>query len=378
MTGQKPLLSICIPTFNRCDLLDVCLATVLPQVREHADRVECVVSDNCSPDRTSEVISRYQEEYPFRYYRNQTNLGPLVNVVKCGVDLPRGELVWILGDDDTLNVGAVQRVLDFAERPDLPDLVAVNVGYLPEERRPSAVQALGGIGDEPDEVLRQLQKSGILPFEELFEGPCADFTAIYSFVMRRAVWQRHFGNRKLRGYWTNVENTYPHAHAVAHVMPGKEAGLISEPLVTIYELPAEKFSWAAYLPRTALLHATQLLRLYEKRGVDRTRLSAYYEHQLRRARTWLRLLLWDPNYVGGFWTGLRLGWLLKGYRRAYLRVFCEACAVPEAPRYVRIPVETLLRWKVRMWQSWRFLKTKAGGQSGNARPCLRVKRMGKK
>ena len=71
----RPLLSICIPTFNRSELLNVCLATVLPQTVDFADIVEVVVSDNASSDATQTLLSKYAERYRFRNHRNKSNIG---------------------------------------------------------------------------------------------------------------------------------------------------------------------------------------------------------------------------------------------------------------------------------------------------------------
>ena len=52
----KPLLSICIPTYNRAELLRSALLSLVPQVKESGGEVELVVSDNCSTDDTRRVV----------------------------------------------------------------------------------------------------------------------------------------------------------------------------------------------------------------------------------------------------------------------------------------------------------------------------------
>ena len=55
---NKPLLSICIPTYNRAHYLKECLGSIVAQFddRDVRDNVEVVVSDNASPDNTRELV----------------------------------------------------------------------------------------------------------------------------------------------------------------------------------------------------------------------------------------------------------------------------------------------------------------------------------
>lgn len=74
MISAKPLLSICIPTFNRASYLERCLDQIVHQ-EAFDSQVEVVVSDNCSEDDTKDVVERFQKTYDnIRYYRNEENL----------------------------------------------------------------------------------------------------------------------------------------------------------------------------------------------------------------------------------------------------------------------------------------------------------------
>ena len=70
----SPLLSICIPTYNRSEYLLKCLNSIISQP-EFDDRVEIVISDNCSSDNTELVIKDFIYSYPnIKYFRNTKNL----------------------------------------------------------------------------------------------------------------------------------------------------------------------------------------------------------------------------------------------------------------------------------------------------------------
>lgn len=74
MENKRPLLSICIPTYNRCDVLRSVLEKYVANPAFDED-VEIVVSDNASTDNTLQICSSFAERYRnIRYYRNEVNI----------------------------------------------------------------------------------------------------------------------------------------------------------------------------------------------------------------------------------------------------------------------------------------------------------------
>ena len=340
-----PLLSICIPTFNRADLLELCLSTVLPQVLQFADEVECVVSDNASSDRTAAVMSEYTKLYSLRYFRNEENIGIIANITKCASELALGEFILMIGDDDTLCAGSLEKILRLLRRPDAPDLVALNVGFLPRQERPAPADALAGIQATTTKCLRNAAKTGIVEFSELLEGPCADFTAMYSGILRRALWLRYFPTACADEPFTSVRTTYPNAYVIANTMPKKLAGSIADVAIMIYEIPGSEFSWAKYRALNSLIHATQLLDLYRVNGVPRQVLKPYYLYQLKNRGNELGELLWNPKIVGGFSRAIQFAWLLRRYPFQLVQSFLVAMNHPNAPWILSSFTRLLLRLK---------------------------------
>lgn len=73
-SNKKPLLSICIPTYNRAEQLEDSLESIVHQT-DFDDRVEVVISDNCSSDNTETIGRAYSKKYSnIRYFRNDTNI----------------------------------------------------------------------------------------------------------------------------------------------------------------------------------------------------------------------------------------------------------------------------------------------------------------
>ena len=116
MNSEKPILSIVIPTYNRKIFLEECLQHVILQIE---DGVEVIVCDNASTDDTYEFMHEYCKKYSFiRYLRNERNIGPDGNFLRC-LKEGKGQYIHLLSDDDILLDGSVRKIkeciLNFGE-----------------------------------------------------------------------------------------------------------------------------------------------------------------------------------------------------------------------------------------------------------------------
>lgn len=103
-------LSICIPTYNRAVYLRQSLESILSSAKGYAERIEIVVSDNASLNDTEPTVAEFQSKYPFiRYHRNNVNTGDRNFFVVAS--LARGDYIWVFGDDDKVEGGAIGAVL---------------------------------------------------------------------------------------------------------------------------------------------------------------------------------------------------------------------------------------------------------------------------
>ena len=94
-----PLVTIAIPTYKRANgFLRQALEGALAQTYSS---IEIVVSDNCSPDNTEEVVKRYGDSR-VRYIRQQSALIPNDNFNFC-LDQARGTYFLLLHDDDEID-----------------------------------------------------------------------------------------------------------------------------------------------------------------------------------------------------------------------------------------------------------------------------------
>ena len=117
----KPLLSICIATYNRAALL----AQTLQHVRDvfTGNDVEVVVSDNCSPDDTQAVIARFAPMFAhFRAIRQSENRGMMPNVA-AAIAQATGEFTYTLNDDDEVFLAGIAAAVSILKSE--PAIVAV-------------------------------------------------------------------------------------------------------------------------------------------------------------------------------------------------------------------------------------------------------------
>jgi len=97
--------SVCIPTFNRAEMLKRAVASVQAQTEK---RIEIVISDNASEDNTQQTAFELGKSDPrIRYVRNATNLGMVRNWNRC-LSEAKAPLMCLLNDDDTLAPKAVE------------------------------------------------------------------------------------------------------------------------------------------------------------------------------------------------------------------------------------------------------------------------------
>lgn len=106
----KCLLTIAIPTYKRAEQLRRCLTALAPQLNE-----ECWlhIADNASPQPASEIAEPILFNHQFSNYdliRHPFNKGAHGNLFHC-FETARSEWIWVLGDDDLPEVGAIDKIL---------------------------------------------------------------------------------------------------------------------------------------------------------------------------------------------------------------------------------------------------------------------------
>lgn len=107
MDNDVLLLTIAIPTFNRHQLLEEQIKSIMPQI---VNEVKVVVYDNCSFPPVMEIIGDLCAG-KIQIFRNATNVGGDANICRCFENCDT-EWLWVLSDDDIVKNNAINTILN--------------------------------------------------------------------------------------------------------------------------------------------------------------------------------------------------------------------------------------------------------------------------
>ena len=231
---SKPLLSICIPTYNRAHFLRVMLQALLPQVADCGSEVEIWVLNNASTDDTLKVIEDSKSLGPFQVKHQIENIGPVGNIVDGPQKLARGEYTWILGDHNLLRPNSLKYVLDKLRESRSFDVLYVNYraasypDQWPQEARRGYEGSFDYIGNP------EIQDGPISHWYELLRPLSAACTQNYVHIVRTQIWQDFWRNVKIGAAYSSALTTYPHTITLIQTQLQSPAMVISNPCFTIF------------------------------------------------------------------------------------------------------------------------------------------------
>lgn len=124
MKENKPLVSICVPTFNRAEKLQRAIDSIL---KGSYKNIEIIISDNGSLDQTQNICSHLSKlHHVISYYRHPENLGPQYNF-EFARQMAKGQYFMWLSDDDYLDIEYIKSCVNELER-DSSLMVASGLG----------------------------------------------------------------------------------------------------------------------------------------------------------------------------------------------------------------------------------------------------------
>lgn len=106
---NNPLISICIPSYNRADLIEETIHSALAQTYQN---IEIIINDNCSTDGTWELLNEYlKKDSRIRIFRNEKNLGAVKNWQQV-LSHAQGEYALILWSDDLIKAEFIEKTFN--------------------------------------------------------------------------------------------------------------------------------------------------------------------------------------------------------------------------------------------------------------------------
>jgi glycosyltransferase involved in cell wall biosynthesis len=162
--------SVIIPTYNRADLLERAIRSVLSQTYRD---FEIIVVDDASIDNTQEMVKeKFKQEMDsgiLRYVRNETNMERSHSRNK-GMEIAQGEYIAFLDDDDIW----------------LPHRLAISVRYITERKRIACVFAkplwLSEDGTLEDKFERLFQKNLNNDSSDFYRDLCIAGNMVFSQI----------------------------------------------------------------------------------------------------------------------------------------------------------------------------------------------------
>jgi len=117
MIEEKPLISVCIPAFNRPEFMSDLLDTIVSQ---NFRNFEIVVCEDNSPKscEVEEVVNRYINNHvdiDIIFIRNSETLGYDGNFRKL-IDVSNGQYCVFMGDDDLMCAGALLKISEVVNK----------------------------------------------------------------------------------------------------------------------------------------------------------------------------------------------------------------------------------------------------------------------
>ncbi|WDF54707.1 glycosyltransferase family 2 protein [Mucilaginibacter sp. KACC 22063] len=275
---QNPILSICIPTYNRSKYLVSCLQSILKQVKDYM-HIEILVSDNQSTDDTNQQIQQFINHPKFKYFLQTENLGATKNYFKLVSDYATGDFCWIIGDDDFLVQGALDVVYNLiTQYKDTTDYFYASVKGLNVEDYNKHTNfdttLLSDRVTKENIVFSEVDK-----FEELISPRYSIIFLgeLMASIFRRELWISHEINIEGENL-ASLQTTYPHAVVLASKFMGSKAIYIKTPLIRDLSGAREWWDKLGYI---LVVQVKNLLDYYKDLGVSKKILKECYKSYLQ-------------------------------------------------------------------------------------------------
>ncbi len=264
-------LSICIPTYNRAKHLSNCLESIIANKLKSKIDFELCISDNCSTDETSEIISKAKQDLPIKYQKNEKNLGVARNVLKV-VEMANSDFVWLIGDDDLLVPNAIEEVISLIETHPMVDYFYINSYHLTTEfvfsfPQPFQTSSL----PEKMEKFSSWDKSGETAFIDLINPKISfDFLGgMFLAVFRRSKWvlNAHLPDKVAltdNRVYSHFDNTFVHVKIFSKAFANSKAYFHASPLSVSLTGARE---WSPMYPLVHSVRLVEALDEYRKNGL---------------------------------------------------------------------------------------------------------------
>lgn len=266
-----PLLSICIPTYNRANYLANCLHSLVASIDRSPLDIEVCISDNCSSDSTYDVVQSFAGQLDIKYIRNKKNLGMSCNFINV-VSMATSKYVWMIGDDDLLLPDTFKLLIPLLIDNPAVDFFYINAYHL-------SIQHINKFPSPfnlkyiPSRMRRfsNFNFNGQLPFKCLI-SPSVSFDflgGIFLSIFNRKKWLDSsyiLDSDAIQSpfLFSHFDNTFPHLRIYAHAFSKSLSYFQSTPLIICINGVRE---WSSYNPLVMSVRLPEALDIYREYGL---------------------------------------------------------------------------------------------------------------
>lgn len=214
--SKKPLLTICIPTYNRAKFLKSQIETATSFLLDRDDiEAELVVVNNVSKDETKEILSKIKHP-KIKIINRTTHYDTAEENIMRSIEYISGEYVWFLGDDDPIAICSLDIVINALKSGKYDTCIFNSTTIKPQ----------GGI-----ELLQPMTMNG-----HVFEGNIGEIVQsiglIYTFAGLSNIIQKTSNLSTENGInWLKVSKIYSHVAWFIHSNKDSHVGFFNMPLV---------------------------------------------------------------------------------------------------------------------------------------------------
>lgn len=169
--GEQKLLSIAIPSYNSQDYMEHCIETLLTG----GERVEILVVDDGSKDRTAEIADKYAAQYPTIVKAIHQENGGHGEAVNAGLRHATGIFYKVVDSDDWVDEEAFRRILDvLEEQQDVIDMMISNFVYEKQGAKHKKVM----------EYTRYLPVGRVFSWDDMKPFPIGKYLLMHSVIYK--------------------------------------------------------------------------------------------------------------------------------------------------------------------------------------------------
>jgi glycosyltransferase involved in cell wall biosynthesis len=328
MLADKPLLSICIPTYNRPDKIESAIKSLMEL--EDINLAEIFILDNCSGIKVEAIYENIDSKLSnIKIIRNSINIGGSVNLLRC-IEYAQTDWIWLLGDDDIALKSSVKTILD-----DITTEISLG-------KNAAMIKYSSELGYVKDSIY--IDDYAFFFYFLTKNNFFSNFLFMSSTIINRRLFNKYY----IEAFdCTSFSHIYPAFPLLYH----KEAGvLISEKRICKWRVPEPRYHWFYGTAYYKMLHQFSAIPFVSKRDVRII------------SRKWLHIKIKDILMIGIIMTthNIDKNITIKTFKNYYHYTFSSVQRFFLGPIYLfsiaSFSNKLLFNWVIKYYKNYKIVK----------------------